>query len=160
MAEQQSVTFDLNGDPVTVLADDDLPLLYALRDVLGRKATRFGCGDAACGACMVIVDGKAATSCDLPVSAVAGARVETAESLDTDPAHPLVSAMLIHQAGQCGYCLAGILMSAKAFLDAQTGRPVTRGEIAAALDDNLCRCGSHARILDAIEAAAKDLAPS
>ena len=86
--------------------------------------------------------------------------METAESLDTDPAHPLVSAMLAHQAGQCGYCLSGILMSAKAFLDARTGHPATRREIAAALDDNLCRCGSHARILDAIETAAKDMAPS
>jgi len=160
VSDSQSVTFDLNGKTVTVEAQDELPLLYALRDILGLKATRFGCGDAACGACMVIVDGKAKTSCDLPISAVAGARVETAESLDTDPAHPLVSAFLARQAGQCGYCLTGILMAAKALLDSGTGDPIPRSEIAAALDDNLCRCGSHARILGAIEEASRKMAGS
>ncbi|MGI1663341.1 (2Fe-2S)-binding protein [Palleronia sp. KMU-117] len=150
------ITFNLNGSKVEVDASDELPLLYALRDELGLKATRFGCGDAACGACTVIVDGVARTSCDLPVSAVAGCRVETAEALDVDPAHPLLEAMLAHQAGQCGYCLSGIVMAAKAYLDAGGGDD--RATIAQALDANLCRCGTHARILDAVEDAARRIA--
>lgn len=151
-----NVTFNLNGLDVEVDASDDRPLLYALRDELGLKATRFGCGDAACGACTVIVDGLARTSCDLPVSAVAGCRIETAEALDAEPAHPLLDAMLAHQAGQCGYCLSGIVMAAKAYLDA--GGKDDRAAIARALDANLCRCGTHARILDAVEDAARRIA--
>lgn len=149
------VAFTVNGTAVEVDAAEDMPLLYVLRDSLDLKATRFGCGDAACGACTVIVDGVARTSCDLPVSAVRGARVETAEGLDADPAHPLLAAMLGHQAAQCGYCLPGILMAAKAYLDAGGG--ADRQAIAAALDGNLCRCGAHVRILDAVEDAARGM---
>ena len=150
------VRFTLNGLNVSLEAAEDLPLLYALRDELGLKATRFGCGEATCGACTVIVDGVARTSCDLPLSAVAGSRVETAESLDAEPAHPLLDAMLRHQAGQCGYCLPGILMAAKAYIDAGGGPD--RAAIARALDANLCRCGTHVRILDAVQEAARTAA--
>ena len=155
MSSTTDVRFTLNGTAVEVGGPDEMPLLYALRDGLGLKATRFGCGDAACGACMVIVDGEARTSCDLPISAIEGARIETAEGLDGDPAHPLLAAMLKHQAGQCGYCLPGILMAAKAYLDAGGG--ADRAAIAAALDANLCRCGTHVRILDAVEEAARKM---
>lgn len=136
----------------------EVRLLYVLRDDLDLKSARFGCGQAACGACTVIVDGEAVTSCDLPVSAVAGTVVQTAESLASDPPHPLLDAFLEHQAGQCGYCLPGILMASKALLD-RTAAP-SRSRIAAALDTNLCRCGTHVRILDAVEAAAQRLTKS
>lgn len=156
MSGATHVRFTLNGTSVEVAGPEEMPLLYALRDELRLKATRFGCGDAACGACMVIVDGEARTSCDLPISTIAGARVETAEALDGDPEHPLLAAMIAHQAGQCGYCLPGILMAAKAYLDAGGG--ADRTAIAAALDANLCRCGTHMRILDAVEDAARRIA--
>jgi nicotinate dehydrogenase subunit A len=149
----EDTAFTLNGRPVSVRADPTVPLLHVLREDLGLKATRFGCGQATCGACTVIVDGRAVMSCDLPLSAVAGAAVETAESLDTAPPHPLIDAFLDHQAGQCGYCLPGILMAAKALLDAEPAPD--RARIAQALDPNLCRCGTHVRILDAVEDAAR-----
>jgi aerobic-type carbon monoxide dehydrogenase small subunit (CoxS/CutS family) len=152
---QDTIGFTLNGRAVRVRSAPNVPLLYVLRDELDLKASRFGCGQAACGACTVIVDGRAVTSCDLPVDAVAGAVVETAESLASDPPHALVDAFLEHQAGQCGYCLPGILMAAKALLD-ETALP-DRAHIAEALDGNLCRCGSHGRILDAVESAARKM---
>ena len=149
---ETNVTFRVNGEERAVRTATDIPLLYALREELGLKGTRFGCGDAACGACTVIVDGVAVTSCDLPVSAVTGKRIETVESLDTDPPHPLIAAAIDLQAAQCGYCLPGILMAAKALFDRKK-QPV-RTEIITALDNNLCRCGTHTRILRAVEQAA------
>ena len=147
----------LNGRPVAVDADPEAPLLYVLRGPLGLKAARFGCGVGLCGACTVIVGGRAVRSCDMPLSAAAGAAVETVEGLaEADPPHPLIGAIVDGQAAQCGYCLPGIVMSAKALLDA-TPRP-SRKEIATALDQNLCRCGAHLRILAAIEIAAARLA--
>ncbi len=146
----------MNGRPIRLDADPEMPLLYALREVAGLKGTRFGCGDAVCGACTVQVDGVARTSCDLPLSAVAGKAVETVESLDTEPPHPLLQAALDLQAAQCGYCLPGILMAAKALLE-ENPTP-DRHEIAQALDDNLCRCGTHTRILRAVERAAREMA--
>ncbi len=153
---ETNVTFCVNGEDRTVSARSDIPLLYALREELGLKGTRFGCGDAACGACTVIMDGRAVTSCDLPISAVAGKSVETVESLDTDPPHPLIAAAIAQQAGQCGYCLPGILMAAKALLD--RNKHPGRADIIAALDGNLCRCGTHTRIIRAIEQAAGSMA--
>ncbi len=150
--DRESIEFTLNGQKTAVAADPQIPFLYALREVLGLKGTRFGCGDAACGACTVIVDGEAVTSCDLPLSVVAGKVIETVESLDMDPPHPLIEAALEFQAAQCGYCLPGILMAAKALLD-RNPRP-DRSEIIAALDNNLCRCGAHLRILSAVKRAA------
>jgi nicotinate dehydrogenase subunit A len=158
MAEDRAeeIAFTLNGRAVAVRSDPTVPLLHVLREDLGLRATRFGCGQATCGACTVIVNGQAVMSCDFPVSAVAGATVETAESLDTVPPHPLLDAFLDHQAGQCGYCLPGILMASKALLDAEPAPD--RARIARALDANLCRCGTHVRILDAIEDAGRRMA--
>lgn len=155
--DNASTALTLNGRPVEVAADPDTPLLYVLRGELGAKSARFGCGSGLCGACTVVIDGKAAFSCDVPLSTVAGASIETVEGLAAqDPPHPLIAAVIERQAVQCGYCLPGIVMAAKALLD-ETPRP-SRQEIAEALDGNLCRCGTHLRILDAIETAAARMA--
>lgn len=148
----QATAFTVNGQGVTVEDDPLTPLLTVLHGHLALRATRFGCGAEGCGACTVIVDGQARLSCTLPLSEVAGTRVETAESLAGPDPHPLVTAFQAHQAGQCGYCLSGILMRAKAHLDA--GGATDRASLAAALDDNLCRCGAHLRILRAVAQAA------
>lgn len=154
MPEIREVSCWVNGETRSFVVDPTMPLLHVLREALGLKATRFGCGEGTCGACTVTVDGRAVTSCDLPAGEVAGKRVETAEGLDGNPPHPLVEAFLDHQAGQCGYCLPGILMAARAFLEGEPALP-SRARIAEALDGNLCRCGVHARILDAVEDAAR-----
>ncbi len=148
----QMTDFTVNGQRVTVEADPATPLLTILHESLGLRATRFGCGAEGCGACTLIVDGQARLSCTLPLSEVAGTRIETAENLAGPDPHPLVTAFQDHQAGQCGYCLPGILMRAKAHLDA--GGATDRASIAAALDANLCRCGAHLRILRAVAQAA------
>lgn len=152
MSETRSVRLTLNGQPVEVNADPDTPLLYVLRGALDAKTARFGCGVGLCGACTVIVDGRARCSCDMPLAEAEGATVETAEGLATDPPHPLLAAMIDRQAAQCGYCLPGIVMAAKALLDHEP-RP-SRQRIAEILAGNLCRCGAHVRILDAVEDAA------
>ena len=152
-ATKERIAFVLNGKPASTHAKGSTPLLYVLRGEMGLVGARFGCGEGQCGACTVIVDGRAATSCDLPVEAVAGRSVQTVEGIATGAAlHPVQQALLDAQAGQCGYCLTGIVMRAKALLDA-TPHP-SREEIAAALDNHLCRCGSQPRILRAIEQAA------
>lgn len=151
------IVITLNGQEVTVAGHDALPLLHVLREVLGSRGTRFGCGQGTCGACTVIVDGKAVTSCDLPLEAVRGSRIETVEGLTASGRmHPLAEAVLTCQAAQCGYCLPGILMAAKALLDREPDADETR--IRQALDDNLCRCGAHLRILRAVRSARDDLA--
>jgi nicotinate dehydrogenase subunit A len=137
---------------VTV-AHDDTSLLTVLRNELGLVGTRFGCGLEQCGCCMVLIDGEPAKSCAKPIWSVAGKSVTTVEGLGTpERPHPLQRALLDEQAGQCGYCLSGIIISAKALLDRNPAP--TRAEIAAALDDNICRCGSHNRIMRAVERAA------
>jgi len=149
----QSTTLIVNGSTVSVTANGDTPLLDILRNHLGLVGTKFGCGQEQCGCCMVLLDGQPAKSCGKPLATVAGKEVVTIEGLGTpERPHPLQQAFLDEQAGQCGYCLAGILISAKALLD-HNPTP-TRAEIAAALDDNICRCGSHVRILRAVERAA------
>jgi nicotinate dehydrogenase subunit A len=147
-------SFTLNGSPVSVSAGDDMPLLDVLRNHLGLKGTKFGCGLEQCGCCIVLIDGAPEKSCGKALSTVAGKSVLTIEGLGTaEHPHPLQAAFLDEQAGQCGYCLPGILVSAKALLDRN---PVpSRREIALALDDNICRCGSHVRILKAVERAAE-----
>ena len=149
-------SFDLtvNGRAVSVtVAHDDVPLLSVLRDTLGLVGARFGCGLEQCGCCMVLIDGAPQKSCAKPIWSVAGKAVTTVEGLGTpERPHPLQRAFLDEQAGQCGYCLSGILISAKALLD-RNPQP-TRAEIARALDDNICRCGSHNRILRAVAKAA------
>jgi nicotinate dehydrogenase subunit A len=133
--------------------DPDVPLLYVLRNDLALTGTHFGCGLAQCGACTVLVDGKAVRSCVTPARAVAGMEVTTIEGLGT-PAKPdaLQAAFIAEQAAQCGYCTAGIIMSAKALL-ATTPRP-TRDQVCDALAGNLCRCGSHDRVIRAVLRAA------
>ena len=147
-----SLVIHVNGAAHTVAADPETPLLYVLRNDLKLKGSRFGCGQGLCGACMVIVDGKAVQSCDVPVNAVAGKSITTIEGIGTpaDP-HPLQRAFIAEQAAQCGYCASGIIMSAKALLDVNP-KP-SEGEIRAALAGNLCRCGTHTRMLRAIRSA-------
>jgi nicotinate dehydrogenase subunit A len=148
-----SISFTVNGRSVQVTASVDMPLLDVLRNHLGLTGTRFGCGLEQCGACMVLIDGVPAKSCGAALSTVAGKSVLTIEGLGTPSnPHPLQQAFIEMQAGQCGYCLSGILISAKALLDRN---PVpTRDEIVAALDGNICRCGTHHRILRAVACAA------
>src|SRR5208282_3030096 len=148
----QSTSLIVNGNTVSVTADGDTPLLDILRNYLGLFGTKFGCGLEQCGCCMVLIDGKPEKSCGKALSTVAGKVVVTIEGLGTrDRPHPLQQAFLEEQAGQCGYCLSGILISAKALLDRDPAP--SRAAIAAALDDNICRCGSHARILRAVDLA-------
>src|SRR5260370_9177465 len=149
----QTTSLTVNGRAVGVSADGDTPLLDVLRNHLGLVGTKFGCGEEQCGGCMVLIDGRPEKSCGKALSTVARKAVLTIEGLGTpDAPHPLQQAFLDEQAGQCGYCLAGILISAKALLD--NNPAPSRREIALALDDNICRCGSHARILRAVELAA------
>jgi nicotinate dehydrogenase subunit A len=144
------LVLDVNGAKREVAADPETPLLYVLRNDLGLKGARYGCGAGFCGACMVIIDGKAVQSCDIPVSAVAGKSVTTIEGIGTrEKPHPLQSAFVREQAAQCGYCATGIIMSAKALLDAQPAP--TDDELRQALAGNLCRCGTHTRILKAVK---------
>ena len=153
------VTIKVNGTPRVVEADTETPLLYVLRNDLKLKGARFGCGLGQCGACMVIVDGKAMPSCDTPLAAVAGKSITTIEGLaEGGRLHPLQQAFIEEQAAQCGYCVTGIIMSAKALLDVNP-HP-TDEEIKAALAHNLCRCGTHQRILRAIRRAADGRAAS
>jgi nicotinate dehydrogenase subunit A len=150
----QAFEFEVNGKRVSVTPSiDDTPLLDVLRNTLGLMGTRFGCGLEQCGCCMVLIDGQPEKSCAKPMWSVAGKSVTTIEGLGTSEApHPLQQAFLDEQAGQCGYCLSGIIVSAKALLDKNPAP--TRAEIAAALDANICRCGSHNRILRAVGKAA------
>jgi nicotinate dehydrogenase subunit A len=130
-----------------------IPLLDVLRNHLGLKGSRYGCGLEQCGACMVLIDGSAEYSCSREVGTLEGRSIITVEGLGSAEAlHPLQQAFLDEQAGQCGYCLSGILIAAKAFLDRNPDP--TRAEVAEALDPNLCRCGSHPRILRAVLKAA------
>jgi nicotinate dehydrogenase subunit A len=149
----RKVSFTLNGKPVHLIVDDERMLLWVLRYDLGLCSTKFGCGEGLCGACTVIVDKDAVRSCSTPIKDVAGKRVLTIEGLSRNgDLHPLQQAFLKVNAFQCGYCTSGMIMNAYALL-LRKPRP-TRSEIVQAMDDNLCRCGSHVRILDAIEAAA------
>jgi nicotinate dehydrogenase subunit A len=154
--QMQSIDLTVNGRAVSVKTDEDTPLLAVLRDHLNLKGTRFGCGLEQCGCCMVLLDGNPEKSCTKPLWSVAGKSVTTVEGLGT-PEHPdpLQQAFLDEQAGQCGYCLAGILISAKALLNRNPSP--SRAEIAQALDGNLCRCGSHNRIIRAVQRAAAQL---
>jgi nicotinate dehydrogenase subunit A len=149
-----AIRLHVNGKALDVHVEPDTPLLYVLRNDLGLKGTRAGCVEGQCMSCTVLIDGRPQTACMVPVSSVAGQRVETVEVLaDGGGNHPLVDAIVEEQAGQCGYCLAGMLMRAKALLD--TNAAPKRADIVAALDGHLCRCGAHVRILRAIERAAE-----
>ena len=146
--------FKVNGKPVTVEADDNRTLLWALRNDLELTGTKYGCGDGVCGSCTVVVDGEAVRSCQATVSSVQGKDVLTIEGLETDGRlHPLQQAFVDHGALQCGYCTPGMVMNAYALLKNQ--KSVTRAQIVEGMEDNLCRCGAHGRIVAAIEDVAK-----
>ncbi len=145
-----ATVLSVNGQPRTTEADASTPLLDVLRNHFDLKGSRYGCGLEQCGSCMVLIDGEAAYSCARELGSVAGRSVTTIEGLGGN--HPLQVAFMEEQAGQCGYCLSGILMTAKALLDRNPSP--TRAEIVATLDKHLCRCGAHPRILRAIEKAA------
>lgn len=147
-------TLHINGGAVTVEVDPDTPLLYVLRNDLGLTAARFGCGAGECGACMVLIDGTATTSCSVPVGAVSAASITTPEALGTEARpHLLQRAFLELQAAQCGYCLSGILVTAAALLERNPAP--SRDQIRAALRGVLCRCGAHDRMIRAVERAAE-----
>lgn len=142
----------VNGKSHTVQAEPETPLLYVLRNELGLMGPRFGCGEELCGACMVLVGDKAKQSCKLPVSGVGKARITTLEGLiEEGELHPVQRAFIEEQAAQCGYCLNGMIITTSALLW-KTHHP-TDGQIRQALDGNLCRCGSHVRILRAVRRA-------
>ena len=151
----KTTSLNINGiaRPLPKNVKVESSLLDFLRNKLGLTGTRFGCGLEQCGACMVLVDGAPVQSCNAALDSVVGKRITTVEGLrgTDDELHPLQQAFLDEQAGQCGYCLSGILISAKALLDHNPDP--TRREIALALDNNLCRCGSHVRILNAVTRA-------
>jgi nicotinate dehydrogenase subunit A len=153
----QKFSFTVNGKAVSVALDnEETPLLNVLRNELGLMGSRFGCGLEQCGCCTVLIDGSPEKSCARPIWNVAGKTVVTIEGLGSaERPHPLQQAFIDEQAGQCGYCLAGILVSAKALLD-KNPKP-TRSEIALALDGSICRCGSHNRIMRAVEKAAAQM---
>ena len=147
------LTLTVNGRVHEVAAPATTPLLDVLRNHLGLKGSRYGCGLEQCGACLVLVDGEAVYSCSREAGALQGRSILTVEGLCPPGAlHPLQQAFLDEQAGQCGYCLSGMLMAAKALLDRNPSP--SRAEIVEALDPNLCRCGSHPRILRAVARAA------
>ena len=147
---------EVNGVRRSVSAAPDTPLLYALRNDLGLVGSRYGCGTGQCGACFVIVDGRAMPSCDAPLWSVSGKKITTVEGLSKNgDLHPVQKALLAEQAAQCGYCISGILVTATAFL-AQNKNP-TEAEVRTALDRNLCRCGAHNRVVRAVMRAAKEM---
>jgi nicotinate dehydrogenase subunit A len=149
------VKLTLNGVETTVDAPNDAPLLYVLRNDLSLNGAKFGCGVAQCGACTVLLDGEAVRSCVIPLGSAAGASIMTVEGLlENGNPGPLQRAFIEEQAAQCGYCIPGMVMSAKALLD-QTPKP-SEADVRSALDGNLCRCGSHNRIVRAVLRASQE----
>jgi len=153
---KEMIQFTLNGKPASVNVEGDRMLLWVLRTELGLTGTKYGCGENLCGACTVVVDKEAVRSCQLPIREVRGKKVTTIEGLAKDgKLHPLQQAFADHDALQCGYCTPGMIMTAYALL---LKKPkLTREEIIAGMDDNLCRCGAHKRIVAAIESASKTM---
>jgi len=151
----QTIAFELNGQPAQVNVEAERPLLWVLRTDLALTGPKYGCGISQCGACTVLVDGKAVRSCSVDVQSIAGKKVTTIEGLERNgELHPVQTAFMQHDALQCGFCTPGMIMTAVSFL--QEHPNPTREEIVAGMDHNLCRCGAHPRIVDAIaEAAAK-----
>jgi nicotinate dehydrogenase subunit A len=151
-----AVSLKVNGALRSVPADPDTPLLYVLRNDLELNGAKFGCGAAQCGACTVLIDGQAVRSCVTPIGALAKSEITTLEGLGTlDRLHPLQRAFIDEQAAQCGYCINGMIMSAKALLD-RNPRP-SENDVREALAGNLCRCGTHGRIIRAVLRAAREM---
>ena len=152
----KDISFKLNGKPVTVNTDGQRPLLWVLRTDLGLTGTKFGCGKAKCGACTVLVDNKAVHSCTFPVKNANGKEVRTIEGLSQDgKLHPVQKAFVKYDALQCGFCTPGMILRACGLL-MKNPQP-TRAEIIQGMEGNLCRCGAHQRIIQAVEAAAKEM---
>ena len=149
-----AINIKVNGATHSVPAEPDTPLLYVLRNDLGLNAAKFGCGLAQCGACTVLVDGKPVRSCVTPIDTLGQSEITTVEGLGTiERPHPLQAAFMTEQAAQCGYCIAGVIMAAKALLD-RNPQP-SAAEVRQGLADNLCRCGTHNRIVRAVLRAAQ-----
>jgi nicotinate dehydrogenase subunit A len=149
-------TLRVNGQVRRVAVEPETPLLYVLRNDLELNGPKFGCGLAQCGACSVLIDGKEARSCVTPVAAAAKGRITTIEGLGTlDTLHPLQRAFIDEQACQCGFCGSGMVIAAKALLDRNPAP--TNGDVRQALNDHLCRCASHNRIVRAVQRAAKEM---
>jgi nicotinate dehydrogenase subunit A len=150
-----AINIKVNGAMHSVPAEPDTPLLYVLRNDLGLNAAKFGCGLAQCGACTVLVDGKPVRSCVTPVDTLGQSEITTLEGLGTlERPHPLQVAFMSEQAAQCGYCIAGMIMAAKALLD-RNPQP-SAAEVRQELAENLCRCGTHNRIVRAVLRAAQN----
>lgn len=145
----------INGNKVSVQAEADMPLLWVIRDLLSMKGTKFGCGQALCGACTVHLDGQAVRSCSLPISEVGDGKITTIEGLSEKGNHPLQDAWVKHIVPQCGYCQGGQIMTAAALLAANPSP--NDAEIEAAMEGNLCRCGTYNRIKEAIITASNSL---
>jgi isoquinoline 1-oxidoreductase subunit alpha len=150
-----SITFQINGRPASVEVAEETPLLWVIRDVVGLKGTKFGCGIGMCGACTVHLEGRAIRSCITPVSAVGGAQITTIEGLDTQGRHPLQRAWIETQAPQCGYCQSGQIMQAASLL--KDYPDPSDHDIDAVMGGNLCRCMTYRRIRVAIKLAAKEM---
>jgi nicotinate dehydrogenase subunit A len=150
-----AINIKVNGAMRSVPAEPDTPLLYVLRNDLGLNGAKFGCGLAQCGACTVLVDGKPVRSCVTPIDTLGQSEITTVEGLGTlEHPHPLQAAFMAEQAVQCGYCIAGMIMTAKALLD-RNPRP-SPAEVRQGLAENLCRCGTHNRIVRAVLRAAQN----
>jgi isoquinoline 1-oxidoreductase alpha subunit len=153
-----STSFKLNGNPTTLDADPNMPLLWAVREVAGLHGTKFGCGMALCGACTVHVDGQATRSCVMPLSAVEGREVTTIEGVQSKPAKAVQAAWIELQVPQCGYCQSAQVMSATALLEKNPSP--TDADIDGAMSGNICRCATYSRIRAAIHAAAQSIKAS
>lgn len=153
----QKMTIAVNGEQRDIEADPNTPLLWALRDAWGLIGTRFGCGAGSCGACTVWIDGTPTHSCDTPLWSVVNKQVTTVEGLSQSGPHPVQQCLIKHQAGQCGYCLSGIVMRAAALVDRarETDESLDKQVVSTALEGHLCRCGAHNRIVRAIIEAAQ-----
>jgi aerobic-type carbon monoxide dehydrogenase small subunit (CoxS/CutS family) len=153
---KETVSFQLNGKKTEILVDRTETLLWVLRNQLGLTGTKYGCGMGYCGSCTVLIDNEAVRSCSLPVGEVAGKKVVTIEGLAVnDKLHPVQKAFIEHDALQCGYCTPGMIMNATGLL-LKNPSP-TREQIVEGMEDNLCRCGAHKRIIEAVQTAAKEM---
>lgn len=148
-------TLNINGENREVDAVEDMPLLWVIRDLLGMKGTKFGCGQSFCGACTVHLDGVAVRSCSVQVSSVGDGQITTIEGLSEDGDHPVQKAWVEHIVPQCGYCQSGQIMNAAALLNSNSNP--SEAEIEQAMEGNLCRCGTYNRIKDAIVSASKSM---
>ena len=152
----QTIQFTLNDKPVSIKVDGERMLLWVLRTDLGLTGAKYGCGEGLCGSCTVLVDNEAVQSCQTPVGSIAGKEVRTIEGLATNgKLHPLQRAFIKHDALQCGFCTPGMILKACGLL-LKNPNP-TRDQIIAEMDENLCRCGAHVRIVQAIQTAAEEM---